>query len=285
MRIHSCCVMLVTVGQVFGASCRPDGPLVPLHEIPEASGIAVSRRSPGVLWSHNDSGEPILFGLDSQGKVKARIRVANAEVEDWEDIAAGPCPAGSCLYIADIGDNRGMRKRITVYRVPEPGLGDASTAPAEAFHATYLDGPHDAEALFVTPDAEVFVVTKSQQALYRFPKPLRAGSSVVLERVSTPDTGAAGGPKKAARITGAAASPDGKWVALRSNASVHFYRLPGLLSGGAPAFRFDLGALQEPQGEGVAWGERGTIYLTGEGGAKSRPGTLARITCAFDGLH
>jgi hypothetical protein len=276
---------LVTVGQVFGASCRPDGPLVPLPEIPEASGIAVSRRSPGLLWSHNDSGEPVLFGLDWQGKIKARIRVTNAEMEDWEDTAAGPCPAGSCLYLADIGDNRGTRKRITVYRVPEPGLGDASTAPAEAFHATYPDGPHDAEALFVTPEAEVFVVTKSQRGLYRFSKPLRSGSSVVLERVSTPNIGGVSGKKRGSRITGAAASPDGKWAALRTNTSVLFYRLPDLLSGASPTLHFDLATLQEPQGEGIGWGEKGTIYLTGEGGGKNRPGTLARITCALDGLR
>src|SRR5688572_28073048 len=44
--------------------CRPDGSVLPLRELPEASGVAVSRRSPGMLWAHNDSGEAVVFALD-----------------------------------------------------------------------------------------------------------------------------------------------------------------------------------------------------------------------------
>ena len=74
-------------------------------ELPEASGAAASRRTPGLIWSHNDSGEPVLFALDASGAVKGRVRVNDVEVNDWEAVAAGPCPQGSCLYISDIGDN------------------------------------------------------------------------------------------------------------------------------------------------------------------------------------
>ena len=265
--------------------CRLDRPVVLLQEIPEGSGIAMSRRSAGVLWAHNDSGDATVFGLDTNGAIKGRVRVANAQVDDWEDLAVGPCPKGSCLYIGDIGDNSGKRQRITVYRTPEPNPGDASTEAAEAFHAIYPDGAHDAEALFVTPEADVFVVTKMEGVVYRFPKPLRAGTTVKLERVSTVDTRNVAGPKKAAkdsRITGAAASPDGRWVVLRTNHSLLFYQGSALMSGSAVAFRFDLAALKEPQGEGVTIGSNGVIFLIGEGGTRSKPGTLAQITCALN---
>ena len=59
----------------------------------ESSGLAVSRRQPGVLWSHNDSGDgPNLYAIDLSGRLLATIPVANAAARDWEDIASGPCP-------------------------------------------------------------------------------------------------------------------------------------------------------------------------------------------------
>jgi hypothetical protein len=51
-------------------------------------------------------------------------------VTDWEDVAAGPCPGGRCLYVADIGDNTASRPSVTVYRVPEPRPGEPARAPA-----------------------------------------------------------------------------------------------------------------------------------------------------------
>jgi hypothetical protein len=33
-----------------------------LGELPEASGLALSVRTPGVIWSMNDSGVPLIYG-------------------------------------------------------------------------------------------------------------------------------------------------------------------------------------------------------------------------------
>src|SRR6185503_10164190 len=135
---------------------RPDAPAGPcvlaggpavLPEIPEASGLAVSRRYPGLLWSHNDSGNAaVLFGIDAGGAARRRVRVP-IRTRDWEDVSAARCPAGDCLYLADIGDNRLTRRQVQIYRVPEPAVGDTNTAPPEIFNAAYPDGPHNAEAL------------------------------------------------------------------------------------------------------------------------------------------
>src|SRR5437660_5290761 len=93
-------------------SCQITEAISLLQELPEASGLAASRRTPGVLWSHNDSGEPVVFALTPAGAVKGRVRVTGARVKDWEDIAVGPCPQSTCLYIADIGDNNETRRTI-----------------------------------------------------------------------------------------------------------------------------------------------------------------------------
>jgi hypothetical protein len=261
--------------------CRVVARPVELPDLPEASGVAVSRRTPGVLWAHNDGGEPVLFALDAQGTVTGRVRVAGAGVTEWEAMAVGPCSSGSCLFVADIGDNDAARRHITIYRVPEPTPAEPATRRAEAFHATYPDGAHDAEALFVTAEGDLFVVTKGETghiALYRFPQPLRAGSSVRLQQVAV--LGAK--TKKPNRITDASTSPDGRWIVLRTREAVTFYRTSDLTAGrrGEP-LTFDVRELGERQGEGVALAAGGTVYLVSEGGGKKRPGTLARIDCTL----
>lgn len=278
----ACVVTLAGPTRGDSTSCRvAAGPLA-LGELPEASGVAVSRLSSGVLWAVNDSGKPLLFALDPSGAVKGKVRVAGAAIDDWEDIAVGPCPAGSCIYVADIGDNNATRSHVTIYRVPEPSPRDASTAAAEVFRATYPDGPHDAEAFFVT-DAGWFIVTKGNTgpvALYRFPSALRSGTTVRLERVGSPRD--ARKAKWGDRITGAAASPDGHWIALRSHEAILFFRADELVAGRwQDARHVDLRGLRERQGEGIAIGADHTVYLVGEGGGHSRPGTLARLDCTF----
>ena len=136
-------------------------------EIPETSGLAVSRRNPGLLWSHNDSGNAaVLYALDTAGTVRGQVRVP-IRTRDWEDVSAARCSSGDCLYIADIGDNRLARRQVQIYRVPEPAPGDAETAPPEVFTASYADGPHNAEAMFVI-GADLFIITRDRAgAVYR----------------------------------------------------------------------------------------------------------------------
>jgi hypothetical protein len=100
--------------------CRSDGPVAAIPELPEASGIAVSRRRPGRLWAHNDSGEPVLFALDARGTVSGRVRLSGVALDDWEAVAVGPCSGGSCVYVADVGDNAASRKRIAIYVFRSP---------------------------------------------------------------------------------------------------------------------------------------------------------------------
>jgi hypothetical protein len=263
-----------------GGACRPSGQLVRIPEVPEASGIAVSRRIPGRLWTHNDSGKPILFGIDAQGAVKDRVELSGATVEDWEAIAVGPCDLGSCVYVGDIGDNDARRKGITIYRIKEPAAGER-TANAEAFHASYPDGAHDAEALLVTPAGALFIVTKGDTGavgLYRFPHELRPGATMRLEQVGGPrDPGKEGADD---RITDGAVSGDGGSIVLRTRTSLTFYRASELLAGSWREVRkVPVDDLREPQGEGVAFAADDALYLAGEGEGKSQPGTLIRLVC------
>jgi hypothetical protein len=268
--------------QTDALQCRPAGSVVKVAELSEASGITSSRRSPGIFWALNDSGQPLIYALDANGAVTGRVRLSGTTVDDWEAIASGPCPGGSCLYVGDIGDNSGNRKAITIYRLPEPASTGESTATAEAFHATYPDGPQDAESLFITPDGALYVVTKGVKgsvALYRLPRDLKPGSAMPLQRVAKPRD-----PTKSPnsdRITDAAASPQGDWIVLRTNRALTFHRTKELMEGNwRPAYLVDVADLDEPQGEGVTFGTDNTIVVVGEGGGKSSAGTLARLSCS-----
>jgi hypothetical protein len=266
------------------ANCRASGEIVRLRDLPEASGVAASRRMPGVFWAHNDSGGAVIFVLDQQGAVKGRVRVTGANVDDWEDIAVGPCPQGSCVYLADIGDNNGNRKSITLYRVAEPAPGDPATGPVDVFHAGYPDGSHDAESLFVTRESDVFLITKGDPgpvALYRFPRPLASGGTLPLQRIGEPLADQTVDAKD--RPTGADASPDGQWVAMRTTHWIAFYRTADFIAGRwREAFRTDLSSLGERRGEGVTFAGNDAIVLVGEAGGLMRgSGTFVRLACTF----
>jgi hypothetical protein len=267
-------------------NCRISQPIIRLPGLSEASGVAASRRTPGILWAHNDSSLPELFVLDLQGAIKGRVRVTGASVDDWEDIAVGPCPEGSCVYVGDIGDNKENRRAITLYRVPEPAPGDAATAKADVFQAAYPDGAHNAESLFVTTEADVFVITKGTGgpvALYRFPRPLVSGRTMTLERIGE----LIAGPRidQRDRPTAADASSDGTWVAVRTTRLLTFHRTTELVSGRwREVFRTDLTSVGEPQGEGVAFAGNGTVVLVGEAGRSlARTGTFAKLECTLTG--
>ena len=264
-------------------TCKPAGSMMRLAELPEASGLVASRVTSGRLWAHNDSGKPEIVALDAKGTVTGRVSIAGAALEDWEALATGACGNGTCLYIGDIGDNNGKRSEIVIYRVPEPAQGGGSAKVDGIFRASYPDGAHDAEALLAAPDGTLYVMTKgdaSHIALYRFPRELRAGTTMRLERVGAPLS--KGEPAQDARITDGAISSDGETVVLRTRTALMFYRATDFLKGDfREAGRVDLKPLGEPQGEAVAFGSSNNmVYIAGEGGGKSQPGTLSVLSCA-----
>ncbi len=249
--------------------CKPIGRPQWLPAAPEASGIA---QAGGVLWTLNDSDAPVLYRLDGSGRTTP-VAVAGANVRDWEDLASAPCRVGTCLYIADVGDNRESRERITIYEVPVPAPGALSTMPANAIHVRYPDGPHDAEALLVTRQAGTFIITKDVPSrVYYIASSQHPGETGTLAFLRTLN--------EKVRITGAAASPDGRRVALRSNSTLLIYTVDDFVKGGSP-IRVDLRHFKEPQGEGVAFGHAGELYLVSEGGGKNAAGVLMRVHCAF----
>ena len=251
------------------------------EELEETSGVAISLSQPDVFWSHNDDGS-VLSAIDSDGKIISQMRI-RPPLTDWEDIAASRCPGGgSCLYLADMGDNLERRPAggISIRRLEEPDLtspnfmdnfnGRLPELDSEVFPVRLPDGPRDIEALLVLPEEEIYVITKGRNGpvtVYRYPPPLRH-DTVTLELVQELSSGARVIPRQ---VTGGSVSPQGNIIVLRTYKSLQFYefvanKLIPLRDGD-----MNLGSLREAQGEGVAIGTDGLLVLTSEAAAGKPP--------------
>jgi len=143
----------------------------------EISGLAISQQNPGVMWVQEDSGaEPILTALDFSGATLGTVVLKDVLNQDWEDLAIGPCEAGICLWVADIGDNGHAREKVSILSIPEPLVEDLKGFSLEAtpsvYQFNYPEGPQDAEALVVDPHGQPYVLTKrtdQKSRVYQIP--------------------------------------------------------------------------------------------------------------------
>jgi len=178
-------------------------------EATELSGLVLSRSQPGVLWTHNDSGDrPRVLAVRPDGSLLADVAVGGAAAFDWEDIAA----SRRTLLLADIGDNLAQREYVDVYRVPEPRLGAGpvqATAPAGRRRLRYAAGPRDAEALLVDPSDGALVIVEKRFAGRAGVYVAAPGSSTLRRR-----GGLALGVGEA--ITAGDVSGDGRTIVLRT---------------------------------------------------------------------
>lgn len=275
----------------------------------ESSGVAVSHAYPGVLWTHNDSGDrPYLYATDVRGSDRGALLVPGAQAIDWEDMAIGPCPvafvvqprprvtATTCVFLGDTGDNLEIRPYVTVYAIPEPqppeGPGDTlgmTRAPA-ALRVRYPDGAHDVEAIYMSP---------RDTALYLVSKGSRRGSAIRLYRVERsawrlPDTSRTVAlatlvqtldirpNSEAGRVvTGAAVRQDGRVVALRTYGELYLF-YPGIGGRLSPARERPCNLTGvDSGGEAIDFLTDSTFVLTSEAGGRRRPGTINVVKCRY----
>jgi len=262
------------------------------RRLTESSGVVVSHAHKGILWTHNDSGDgPYLYATDLHGTDRGAVRVTDAKNVDWEDLSHGPCPppatTGECIYIGDTGDNLQDHRSVTIYAVPEPepptGPGDTlrATPPARAVRFRYPDGPHDVEALFVSPhDSAMYLISKGRNSpvrLYRLPRSAWDSSKTVVAEVLQrlpiiPDA------SSGRLVTDAAIRPDGALVAVRTYTEIYFFiqRPGGRLSPIGPVCPI---AGLERIGEAIDFLDDSTFVLTSEADFLGR-GTIHTVRCA-----
>jgi len=245
---------------------------VKTSQIDECSGLASSRVNKGLYWVNNDSGETTrLFAIDKSGAHLARLWVNGAEAIDWEDIAigAGPEMGKSYIYIADTGDNHKSRSNVQIYRGLEPKVPAGRDRnwdidiQVERFDISYPGGPRDCEAMFVDHISQkLYVITKGPTAAEVYSVRLGASSPLMFELH---------GSIGVDWVTGAAISPDGSLIAVRSYGEVLMWpRRNGTTVEESLLGTDPCGAnkADEKQGEAIAFGSEGDHYLTVSEGKK-----------------
>ena len=289
-RLATAVILLLTgAGLTAAQISQPAGytepvPVCELRDgrITEASGIVPSHRNPGGYYIHNDSGDRArVFLIDRTGRTRLTIRLKNAAAVDYEDIALAPgaVPGTFDVCVADIGDNRAQRPRVTIYRFPEVQWKQRGGASVEvepvAYHVRYADGPANAEAFFVHPrNGDGYILTKRTDgscAVYKMTTPWSAARETVLPRLLTLELPSA--IPLARIVTAADVSPDGRRVALRCYLGGWEWRLPP----GTGQDGFDrifqtnpvaLTLAAEQQGEALCYTADGRTILTlSEGGS------------------
>ena len=174
------------VDLVWGEICKQWGTpkligRMDVSQIPEASGIAASKKIKNRLYHVNDSGNGHRFLItDLNGKNTQSVQIDSTIIDsgphpldddtsDYEDLSLGPCfEESSCLFIADIGDNRGfgnssIRETIQILVIKEENNMPARVRPLRQIVLSYPDGPHDAEGLAVHPNGDIFILTKEMR--------------------------------------------------------------------------------------------------------------------------
>ncbi|WP_240670518.1 esterase-like activity of phytase family protein [Actinoplanes solisilvae] len=202
-----------------------------------------------------------IFFLNSSCRVTRTVPYPSRP-RDPEDL--GRAGDGS-LWIADIGDNGRSRTTVALWK-----LAPRAKSPV-LYRLTYPDGAHDAEALLVSRDGSPIIVTKSggtaglyapARALSRDKAtPLRLAGEVTVPLTTTSNPFSFLGR---AVITGAAASPDGRHVALRTYADAFEYDVDDgdVIKALTTSKPRQIPLPDEPQGESITYSADGRSLLT-----------------------
>ncbi len=132
-------------------------------ELEEMSGLAFSRHWDDLLYHIADSENPPHLLVSDSLMQRFRAVPYADENRDTEDLAVAACPeGGSCLFIADTGDNFHLRKERFVYVVREDAL--AGSVQGQQLRITFPEQQAlDVEALAVAPDGrELYFFSKEK---------------------------------------------------------------------------------------------------------------------------
>jgi hypothetical protein len=185
------------------------------RSVSEASGLIQSRGM--LIWSNDSAGAAALYGSGEDGRITRTVNVRNFSNRDFEALALGPCldnRGERCIYIGDIGDGIGWRSTFKIGVFKEADFWNLSTiAPVATISYSYPRGDENSEALLVTPDARVIVLSKNDRGVSEI---YEVEASARVTHLGTVNLNAVVGPARgeSPRITDASLSADGQRLLL-----------------------------------------------------------------------
>lgn len=233
-------------------------------QLGEISGGAASVSNPGLMWVHNDSGNPAeIFLIDKDLNILLTCDLT-VDNRDWEDIAVGPGPVDgkSYVYVGEIGDNNSRYLHKIIYRFEEPVWDKTkkkiSISSFDTITFLLEDKKKDTETLLVDPESkDLYIVSKREEpvTLYQLTYPYRTDTVVTAKKL---------GSLPLTQIVGGDISPDGKQVLLKNYEHVYYWEtkkhipIHDLLKQKPFEVPYEL----EPQGEAIMWARDGTGFYT-----------------------
>jgi poly(beta-D-mannuronate) lyase len=123
--------------------------------IEQSSGLAMSRRTPGIVYTINDDPGPV-FAIDTNtGKVVGTTNVGGTD--DTEALAADDT---GHLWLANLGNNHGNKAGLSLVAFDEPGRASGNATGVHRYRIDYPGSAPNVEALIVSADGEISLFTK-----------------------------------------------------------------------------------------------------------------------------
>ena len=192
---------------------KPEARTKLVDKLSETSGLLFANNR---VWTHNDSGgAPELYAVDTtNGAILQTVVLDGATNVDWESITRNE----TYFFVGDMGNNRGDRKNLRIYRFPLAALESVANpihVSPETIAFTYSDQTDFTSRDKHTFDCEAFVYYQNQ--FYLFTKnwaDYRCNLYTLSATPGTQQAQPAGSFDARGLITGADLSPSGQEIVL-----------------------------------------------------------------------
>ena len=240
----------------------------------EISGFACSRTTPGFIWAHGDENtgdNRRIIAITPSGSLAMTINLTtpNTTRDDWEDIATGVYNNQNYIFVGAVGDNElAFNDQYYIYYFEEPAIASGTqTVTVNTIRFGYPDNrAHNTETLMYDNIEQMFYIADKVDGvchLYRLPFRTDYGSA--LQRLT--EVCALGNGSKFKEANGGDISPDGQWMAIKSEKYVLLWQRQGSESLSATALRDPVQVMayeKEEQGESLAWRNDSLFYTTSD---------------------
>ena len=274
--------------------------------IPEVSGIACSRVTPGYIWMHSDETDantnPFIVATDETGSLlAAKVTFDHVYRWDWEDMCGGVYNNKNYLFIGGFGDNNHTDGNYCIIYFEEPAINPANpniSVQAKRIKFAYPDGQkHNCESMMYDNMEQIlYIVTKvydNVNQVYSLPFRLNYGDTLktltyVCDLGVTSDIGEGEFQGSNHRYKGfhlataADISPDGRYILIKNHNNyvaiyswVLYWERVGNESIAETLTNRQPQVIDcyeyEWQGEAIAWRDNNTFYTTSDSDVNSEP--------------
>ena len=246
--------------------------------MPETSGLACSRTTPGYLWAHGDENtgsNKKIVAINPDGTLAMTVTISDDPGrDDWEDIATGVYDGKNYVFIGAFGDNDGKYKdKYYIYYFEEPAITSGTKdASVKYIRFGYPDDKaHNTETLmYDNIEQMLYIADKVKDGVCTlYSLPFRTDYGTDLQTLTKVTELGNGG--KFNFLTAGDITPDGRWMAIKSKKYVLLWERQGSESLSETAKRTPMqikAYSEEAQGESLAWLDASTFYTTSDVKAK-----------------